>query len=128
MSTTSSKMIISQSNNKAVMAVADVLTGDAVTHQMQHLGLDGLPCAPEQVVGNVMDSLPALDIGEALHPAGAKQAVETVVPVIGEEGGHVDAVGNVIHGVFRRVDLRPEGRADIGRDIAMDAGNAVVVA
>ena len=40
----------------------------------------------------------------------------------------MDAVGDVIHRVFGRLDLRPEMAADVGRDVAVNARDAVVVA
>jgi hypothetical protein len=63
-----------------------------------------------------------------LLPSDTEIAVEGFVPFGGQEGGQVDAVGDVVHGVFGGAELRPEVAADARRHVAMDARDAVLVA
>jgi hypothetical protein len=81
-------------------------------HQVQQLRLERLADAPEYLVGNLVHAVPAGLVGKAVLPAEAEVAVEGFVPVGGEEGRHVHRVGDVVHRVLGRGDLRPHVGAD----------------
>ena len=108
--------------------VAQMLPRGAETDQMQHLRLERLVHAPEQVIGYRPHRALAHRILQALVPAGAELAVEEFMPFIREESRHVHAVGNVGQRVVDGFDLRPQRRADARRHRAVDARHAVLKA
>ena len=76
-------------------AVAEVLARDAEAHQVQHLRLERLAHAPEQVVGYLVYAPPEAVVGDALAPVEAEVLLEHLAPLLRQEGGHVHAVGDV---------------------------------
>jgi len=107
-------------------AVAEMLARYAVAHQVQHLRLQRLAYAPEQVVGHVVDALPERLIVGVVRPVEAKKLVELVRPFRRQKSGHVHAVGDVGKRIFLGLQLRPKPRADLCGHAAVNAADPVL--
>src|SRR5690606_36342927 len=94
----------------------------------QHLRLERLAHAPEELIRDAVDTLPEFAVAEAVRPAEAEVALEYLVPLLREEGRDVNAVGDVGKGIFLRLHLGPQSPADGRRHLAVDARDAVLEA
>ncbi len=101
---------------------------DGFAHAKEQLRFQLLANAPETGIRDAGDAIPVGRIGLPFLPADTEIAFEGFKPFRGEEGLQMHAIGDVVDRVFVRLDLRPEMAANIGRDIAMNARNAVVMA
>ena len=108
--------------------IAQVLLGNAMVQAVQHLGFQGLMHGPEMVIRDGIHLAPELDVGQPPAPFVTELVVEQILPFLGQEGGNMDAVGDVAHRRIFRRQLRPHVGKNVRRNLAVDARDAVVVA
>ncbi len=106
--------------------VAEVLSADAFSHHVQHLGLQRLMHAPEHVIRDVIDTFPEIHIVHACAPFGTQMTFQYLDPLGRQECRSMNTVGDISHRVFVVLDLRPHPAADIRRHIAVNTRHAIV--
>src|SRR5262249_21902872 len=97
-----------------------------MAHQSRHLRCERLAETSEQVVRNFIDALPESGVSEALRPVKPEILLEQIGPLLRQESGDVNSIGDVANAVLRRIDLRPQGSANARRHSAMDTAHAVL--
>ncbi len=108
--------------------IAFVLLGVALVQHVKQLRLERLAHAPEQMVRDAVDAfLPESRVAQAVAPVIAQSVVEQFDPFFRKKGADMHPVGNIAHGVFFRLDLRPVLAANVRRHPSMYARDAVVV-
>ncbi len=107
-------------------AVAPVLAHHPAPYLFQQGGFERLAQAPETVVRNFLDAVPVRLVEQLVAPLAAEAHVVQVDPVAGQEGGDVDAVGDMAHGVFLGRDLGPDVGLHLRCHPAVDATHPIV--
>ncbi len=105
-------------------AIAPVLFAEAFVHVDQQVALELLPDRDEAVVRNLVDRVPVAAVEQVLGPL-REMVVQQLYPQPCHEGVEVDAVGDRVHRIFARLDLRPDVAFGVGRDQAVDLRDAV---
>ncbi len=108
--------------------VAEMLDPHAMADEMEQLRLQLLPHAPEQVVGDRIETLAQARAEVARRRGELHVAVEEQPHLRREERRRVHAVRDPRHRVLLARDLRPQVLQHPLGDLAMDAAHAVVEA
>src|SRR3954464_3481999 len=92
--------------------ITEMLMGYSMAHYVQHLRLERLPYAPEQMVRDSSQAFAEVLVAHAARPVQTKEFVKLVGPFRCEESRHMYAVSDVRQRVFFRFEFGPQRRTD----------------